>query len=82
MELINELITPFNENKEIDVDVFNKLIEISISKGNNYQLLFSYLGDGYLITQEEKIALIKSINSSYLNRIIYFFQLHYLKFKK
>lgn len=75
MELINELITPFNENKEIDVDVFNKLIEISISKGNNYQLLFSYLGDGYLITQEEKIALIKSINSSYLNRIIYFFQL-------
>lgn len=75
MELINELITPFKENKEIDIEMFNKLIEQSNENKNNYQLVFSNFCDGLLISLEEKIALINSIKIKNLSHIIFFFQL-------
>lgn len=75
MKIINELITPFNLEKEIDIDVFNKLIEKSHAEQNNYQLVFSTFGDGLLLTLEEKKALINSIKKEYLPNIIYYFQL-------
>ena len=75
MIIINELVTPLNNEKEIDVNVFNKLINESIEKGNEYQLIFSPMGDGYLLTLEEKKALIHSIKEENIQNIILFFQL-------
>lgn len=75
MKLINELITPFNSNKEIDINMFNYLIDKSISNNNEYQLVFSTLGDGLLMTIEEKIALINSIKKENISHIIFFLQL-------
>ena len=75
MIIINELVTPLNDDKEIDVDIFNKLINESATKGNEYQLIFSSMGDGFLLTIEEKKALINSINDNNISSIILFFQL-------
>jgi len=75
MIIINELVTPLNDDKEIDVDIFNRLINESATKGNEYQLIFSSMGDGFLLTIEEKKALINSINDNNISSIILFFQL-------
>ena len=75
MEIINELVTPFNGDKEIDFDVFNKLIEKSQALDNTYQLIFSLIGDGPLLTLNEKISLVKSIKLEHIDKVIYYFQL-------
>ena len=58
MLLINELVTPFNNDKEIDIEMFNKLIDISILNKNDFQLIFSTVGDGLLMSLEEKKTLV------------------------
>ena len=75
MKLINELVTPFNNKQEIDIEMFNKLIDISLQNKNDYQLLFSNIGDGLLLSLEEKIALIKSIKKENISKVIYYLQL-------
>lgn len=75
MLLINELVTPFNNDKEIDIEMFNKLIDISILNKNDFQLIFSTVGDGLLMSLEEKKTLVKSIKKENMHRIIYYFQL-------
>ena len=75
MLLINELVTPFNNDKEIDIEMFNKLIDISILNKNDFQLIFSTVGDGLLMSLEEKKTLVKSIKKENIHRIIYYFQL-------
>lgn len=75
MKVINELITPLKANGEIDIEVFRQMIRQSGNKKNDFQLIFSPLGDGSLLSSEEKQALLHGIDRADLSHIICYFQL-------
>ncbi len=75
MKLINELITPFNEQKQIDIEEFNHLLNDALINGNDETIIFSDYGDGYLLSLEEIEALINSINKENIHHTIFYFQL-------
>ena len=72
MDLINEMIIPFNKFEEIDLPILNKLISLSKDNYNDNFLLFSPLLEGDNLTINEKIEIIKYLDNISSNGIIYF----------
>jgi len=75
MKLINELVTPFNIQKEVDVEEFNHLLMQSLTNHNDYTIIFSYFGDGHLLSCDEMKLILSSIDDEYIDKIIFYFQL-------
>lgn len=75
MKLLNELVTPFNIQKEVDIDEFNHLLTQSLTNHNDYTIIFSYFGDGHLLSSDEMERIISSISSENLDKVIFYFQL-------
>lgn len=75
MKLYNEIVTPFNEEKEIDVEIFNELITQSLKKGNDKVIIFTPFGDGNLLSLNEIEALVNSIDIHIIDKVILYVQL-------
>lgn len=75
MDLINEMVTPLDENREIDIPTLNRMVEACFSNHCDYTVLFSVTGDGPLLTYLEKEAILNSLNPEVLPRIFIYFQL-------
>ena len=60
------LITPFKDNKEIDYDSINSLLDLHIKSKTDYLLLMGTTQESLSLSNEEKKELVKYV-SSYLN---------------
>ena len=70
MDLINEMIIPFNRFEEIELPTINKLITLSKDNYNDNFLLFSPLLEGDNLTINEKMNIIKYLDDLLVLEII------------
>lgn len=55
------LVTPFTENKEVDFDALEKLVEFNISNGIDYLVINGTTGESVTITKEERSNIVEFI---------------------
>ena len=48
------LVTPFKEDKSVDYDALERLINFQIDGGIDYLVVFGTTGESVTVTQEEK----------------------------
>ncbi len=63
------LVTPFNENKDIDFEGTNKLIEHVITNKVDYLVVMGTTGESPVLTKEEKIKLFEFVEKSANKRV-------------
>jgi 4-hydroxy-tetrahydrodipicolinate synthase len=67
------LVTPFTENKEVDFDALEKLVEFNISNGIDYLVINGTTGESATITKEERsniVEFIAKINNKRLPMVL------------
>ena len=64
------LVTPFDSHGEIDFNDFSNLINWQIEKGTNGIVILGTTGEGYTLSRNEKIDLIKSAKKYFNVNII------------
>lgn len=55
------LVTPFTENKEVDFDALERLVEFNISNGIDYLVINGTTGESATITNEERSNIVEFI---------------------
>ena len=63
------LITPFNNNDEIDYESLNRLIEYQISGNTAGIILFGTTGESPCLTDNEKISIMSHVINNYSDKI-------------
>jgi 4-hydroxy-tetrahydrodipicolinate synthase len=63
------LVTPFNEDKSIDFDSYEKLIDFVIEGGVNYVVTLGTTGETPTLSKEEKIDLVEATFSIVSDRV-------------
>lgn len=53
------LVTPFKENKEVDLDAFTRVIEHVVSNGVNYVVVLGTTGETPTLLHDEKVLIIQ-----------------------
>ena len=74
MQLYNNLIIPFDDNRKIDFEVLDELIKLSFTN-NDKIILFSPIGDGDQLSLQEKCKIIKHIDNNHINNVAIYFQI-------
>ena len=63
------LVTPFNDNNEVDYDILRNLIDFQVENGSNGILLLGSTSEATLLSQSERIKIIDESLAASKNRV-------------
>lgn len=63
------LVTPFNEDKSIDIPALKKLVEYQIANGVDYLVVLGTTAENATLTEEEKALVMKTVIKANQNRL-------------